>query len=180
MAARIARELRSAGYNRARWYPIGLGCAHGFAATTRLEAVDDDHTPSPDSKRWSSLYPDAATLRWLTLARRMPLPHPGRYRVFLLAVTDLPIGKSALAPVWNADTVMDGAGVGMDCSFGSEEQLRGELTSYQLAVYVYEYERRKSQIDGEFSALDAEGAAISQLRHAGLSRLLESSLFDGK
>jgi hypothetical protein len=111
IASRIATELDAAGYPKQHWYPIGLEYRHGFAATTRLEAVNDDATPKPQPERWSSLYPDAANLRWLTLAQKMPLPHPGRYRVFLIAVTDLPLGSSVIAPTWNEDTVMDGPGV---------------------------------------------------------------------
>lgn len=76
-AQRIALELAKAGYPEPRWYPIGLEYRHGFAATTRLEAVNDDGSPKSNSERWSSLYPDGAGLRWLTFARTMTLPHAG-------------------------------------------------------------------------------------------------------
>src|SRR4051794_39444298 len=93
VAIRIATELHAAGYPEPRWYPIGLRYMHGFAVTTRLEALNSDTTPKSRFERWSSLYPDSASLRWLTLARKIPLPRAGRYRVFLIAVTDLPLGS---------------------------------------------------------------------------------------
>src|SRR4051812_25087749 len=45
VAGRIASELQAAGYPEPRWYPVGLSYVHGFAATTRLEAINDDGRP---------------------------------------------------------------------------------------------------------------------------------------
>jgi len=150
---------------------------HGFAATTRLEALYDDTTPKPPSERWSTLYPEAATLRWLTLARRVPLPHPGRYRVFLIAVTDLPLGSTAIAPVWDENTVMDGPGVGADERSRVATGGSTDLSSYRLAVYVYQYARQPEQAQGE-PATQMAGSATTQLRAAGLSQLVEAPLVD--
>ena len=180
MAHRIATELHAAGYPEPRWYPIGLAYLHGFAATTRLEALNDDATPKTQSERWSSLYPDAAHLRWLTLARTIPLPHPGRYRAFLIAVTDLPLGSSPLAPIWSEDTVMDGPGVSTDRSPPSGIGASRDLSGYRLGVYVYQYERRQDQVQGQLSASGAEWSATTQLRAAGLSHLVESPFVDAR
>jgi hypothetical protein len=181
VANRIATELDAAGYPEPRWYPIGLEYRHGFAATRleAVEAVNDDATPKPQAERWSSLYPDAANLRWLTLARKMPLPRPGRYRVFLIAVTDLPLGSSAIAPIWNEDTVMDGPGVGP--KERSPRALGGsrELSGYRLGVYLYQYERQQNQVQGQSSAGETEWSATAQLHAAGLARLVESP-FDAR
>ena len=179
VARRIVAELNVAGYAEPRWYPIGLEYRHGFAATTRLEAVNDDATPKPQSERWSSLYPEAANLRWLTLAQRMPLPHPGRYRVFLIAVTDLPLASSRIAPVWNEDTVMDGPGISTDERSPRTIESSRDLSGYRLGVYVYQYERQSDQVQGQPSA-NGTGSATAQLRAAGLSRLVESSLVDAR
>ncbi|HSO35923.1 MAG TPA: hypothetical protein VLT33_25525, partial [Labilithrix sp.] len=62
-AGDLASMLREAGYDALQWYPIGARHDHGFAVTTRLERIDDDGTPRPPSERWSSLYPDAMSLR---------------------------------------------------------------------------------------------------------------------
>src|SRR4051812_24458448 len=67
VAHRIATELDQAGYRERRWYPIGLEYRHGFVATTRLEAVNDGAAPKPESERWSSQYPEGASVRWLLL-----------------------------------------------------------------------------------------------------------------
>ena len=178
IAKRIATELDAAGYPEQQWYPIGLEYRHGFAATTRLEALNDDAAPKPQSERWSSLYPEAASLRWLMLARKMPLPHPGRYRVFLIAVTDLPLGSSVNAPIWNEDTVMDGPGVSSQAS--SPVAIRGsrDLSGYRVGVYVYQYERQQDQVQGQSGASEGARSAAAQLRTAGLSRLVESQLVD--
>ena len=178
VAKRIAIELDAAGYPEQHWYPIGLRYRHGFAATTRLEALTEDAAPKPQSERWSSLYPDAANLRWLTFARKMLLPHPGRYRVFLIAVTDLPLGSSVIAPIWNEDTVMDGPGV--STQEGLPVAVRGsrDLSGYRVGVYVYQYERQENQAQGQSSASGAAWSAAAQLQAAGLSRLVGSQLVD--
>lgn len=177
-ANRIATELRVAGYPEPHWYPIGLEYRHGFAATTRLEAVDQDSTSRQRPDRWSPLYPDAANLRWLSLARKMPLPHPGRYRVFLIAVTDLPLGSSSIAPIWNGDTVMDGPGV--NAPERSPWAIGGsrDLSGYRVGVYVYQYERRGDPVQGQLSAGDAESSATAQLHAAGLEGLAETPFVD--
>src|SRR5699024_3554153 len=103
VAGRLGRSLRDAGYAEQQWFPIGAGYSHGFALITRLERINEDGTPRM-SERWSSLYPEAANLRWLERAREMTLPAAGRYRVFLVAFTDLPIGPTTRAPAWSHDT----------------------------------------------------------------------------
>lgn len=178
VANRIATELYGAGYPEPHWYPIGLGYLHGFAATTRLEALSDNGTPQNQSDRWSSLYPEAANLRWLTLARRIPLPRPGRYRVFLIAFTDLPLGSSAVAPRWSEDTVMDGPGVSADGLPSSGIGVRRDLSSYRLGVYVYQYERQQDQVQGQISPSGAGLSATVQVHGAGLSGLVDAPLVD--
>jgi len=178
VANRIATVLDAAGYPEQHWYPIGLEYRHGFAATTRLEALNDDAAPKRESERWSSLYPEAAQLRWLTLARRMPLPHPGRYRIFLIAVTDLPLRSSVIAPIWNEDTVMDGPGVRTQESLPVAIRGSRDLSGYRVGVYVYQYERQEDQAQGQSSASGGAWSAAAQLRAAGLSRLVESQLVD--
>jgi hypothetical protein len=160
--------LRDAGYERPRLHPVGVGFLHGFAITTRLERIDSDGRPSTGD-RWSSLYPDAATLRWLEGARRARLPGPGRYRVFLIAYTDLPIGRTDIAPVWNELTVMEGPGIVEDV-LPSDVPQRRASASYRFGVYVYEYRREDADDDGSFLPT----ASITTERHvrsAGLSKL---------
>jgi len=176
-ARRIALELAQAGYPEPRWYPIGLEYRHGFAATTRLEAVNGDGSPKSKSERWSSLYPDGAGLRWLTFARTMPLPHAGRYRVFLIAATDLPLASSAVAPIWNEDTVMDGPGVDPQESLPSAAGSR-DLSGYRISVYVYEYDRQQDRAQGQFREREPESSATAQLHAAGLAHLAASPFAD--
>lgn len=175
MASRLATELHAAGYLQPRWYPIGLGYAHGFAATTRLEALNEDATSKGPAERWSKLFPEAANLRWLAQARTVPLPRAGRYRVFLIAVTDLPVGSNRAAPIWTEDTVMEGPGVSQTSPLGLTETLR---SNYTLAVFVYQYDRQLEETQGRFNATEGTWPATAQLRAAGLARLGEATFVD--
>jgi len=177
VAHRIAAELRAAGYPEPRWYPIGLDYRHGFAATTRLEALTNDGTAKAEPERWSSLYPDAANLRWLTLARTIPLPRPGHYRVFLIAFTDLPIGASTLAPVWDENTVMDGPGVHVAHRSGTIDGST-DLAGYRVGVYSYQYEREQDQAQGHRSERVIQRSGTAELHAAHLTQLAESPFSD--
>lgn len=138
----VARELelglRESGYSEQRWYPIGLAQSHGFAVTTRLEQLDDE-PHHPPRERWSSIYADAANLRWLTHARSPTLPRPGRYRVLLLAYTDLPIGRTSNAPMWNEDTIMDWPDSAHATSSREAAVPARPSSGYRLGIYEYEY-----------------------------------------
>ena len=76
VASRISTELRRAGYVQPRWYPIGLTYLHGFAATTRLEAVNDEYPsgqPRPDAEGWR----DVQRLRDVQVSERKPRERDG-------------------------------------------------------------------------------------------------------
>jgi hypothetical protein len=164
---RVSRALHAAGYTDARRYPIGMGYVHGFALATRLEAVDDAGAPEPAGERWSALYPEASNLLWLRDARRPPLPGAGRYRVLLVAYTDLPACHVPhRAPTWDERNVMEGPDVN-----------RRELPvtpraspDYRVAVFVYEYASVSPDGDGELLA-NAELSAAKHLEATGLSSL---------
>jgi hypothetical protein len=147
-ADHLATRLREAGYSQQRWFPIGVGFVHGFAVTTKVEQVDEDGIVV-QSQRWTSLHTDPANIRWLSSAKTVPIPR-GRYRAFLLAITDLPIGRSNIAPVWNENTVMEGPGIPQDLS-EADVPLELRLSpAHQLGVYVYVYERLEEEARGEF------------------------------
>jgi hypothetical protein len=140
----LANALRQAGYSQLRWYPIGLGHAHGFAVTTRLERIKDDGSPAAD--RWSALYTDAAELVWLAKAREPRLPGAGRYRTRLIAFTDLPIAKGSRPPVWNAMTVMDGPDVP-----ASDLPATRVPQAYRTVCFDYEYTAEDSEGEGHLA-----------------------------
>lgn len=139
MARELDLSLQARGYLEQHWYPIGTGSSHGFAVTTRLERVGHGDG-AVSSERWSSLYPDAANLRWLVQARKPGLPSPGRYRVFLVSYTDLPIGRTNTAPTWNEETVMDWPGAIPSSSPRESGIPRRPAAGYRFGVYEYEYE----------------------------------------
>jgi hypothetical protein len=171
MAAQLETDLRSAGYSELRWYPIGLGHRHGFAVTTRVESLDrETGKPSGGPDRWLKLYPEPAGLRWLALARKVPLPRPGRYGALLIAFTDLPHADSSIAPRWNEDTVMAGPGV-EEGSPPSTWLDRG--AGYRLGVHVYLYERDDDEEYGQFrgrAGAELHTAARVYLESLGLGQ----------
>lgn len=158
----VARELelalRSRGYVEQRWYPIGTANSHGFAVTTRVEQTRGSGGQEP-RERWSSLYGDAASLRWVMQARTVPLPGPGRYRVFLVAYTDLPLGQTSAAPTWNEDTVMDWPNAEHGSSSDAVPARR--FSSYELGVYEYEYVWDDAEDRGKLRPPD-KGAASGE------------------
>lgn len=149
VAGGLAVSLRDSGYSDQRWYPIGVGNSHGFAVATRLEQVGDV-AESHLNERWSSLYLEGASLRWLQQARTPPLSGPGRYRVFLLSYTDLPIGKTSSAPAWNEETVMDWPNAPQRTSFRPDGVLRPSSAGYRFGIYEYEYEWDENEARGRF------------------------------
>lgn len=167
---RIAAALRDGGYDDARWYPIGIDFRHGFAVTTRVEKIDEQARPVLD-RRWSSLHAEPPTLRWLAYARHLRLPERGRYRAFLIALTDLPETSSHVAPTWNDESFMEGPGLPEGAPPREIPTSRPTTTAFHVAVYVYEYEANASNADGAFVARDDVDAA-RHLRGSGLDALL--------
>jgi len=176
LAQELELSLHEGGYWQQRWYPIGIGQSHGFAVTTRLEQIEDDRQPLPRA-RWSSLYPDAANLRWLMQARAPTLPQPGRYRVLLIAYTDLPIGRTANAPVWNQETIMDWPDAPRASSPGDVAVSALVPIGYRLAIYEYEYGRNDLDERGKLRPRPVEDA---NAKSSPLTRVLESRGFTAR
>lgn len=143
----ITGALRRAGHDETRVLRIGAHYEHGFAVTTRLEAIDDDGTPLPLPDRWSSRFAEAPGLRWLSGAREPRLPRAGRYRIFLLAATNLlPEGRGTRPTPWDESTVMDGP----DLRPAELPLERRFATGSALSVYVYEYVGESDDEAGAF------------------------------
>ena len=163
VAERIAHVLEGAGYADTRLYRIGARYEHGFAIVTRLERIHDDGTPAT-ADRWSSRFPEAPALEWLDGARALHLPGQGRYRVLLLAVTDVPRKGTRPTP-WDERTVMDGPAM-LAVPFPVDRKLSATTT---LTVYVYEYAASSADGAGAFVAPDAARLpAAAQVRASGV------------
>ncbi|MEO6599836.1 MAG: hypothetical protein ABIQ16_08200 [Polyangiaceae bacterium] len=174
VASGLEVGLRAAGYTEQRWFPIGARHEHGFAVTTRLERVDD-HWRVDDPERWSSLYREAANLKWLRQARTLPLPGPARYRVLLIAYTDLPIGVTSVAATWSEETMMDGPGARESFS-ARESGVPARLPSrYQFGIYEYEYEWDDSEARAALRQADPAVARETQSPPARLLRILRAA-----
>ena len=168
-AAHVAAALRSAGYADKRWYAIGARYAHGFVVTTRLERVQDDGAPDEIRRRWSSSFPEAGNLLWLEGARQTRLPGAGRYRVLLVAFTDLPIGATNRAQRRSEQTWMAER---PDAPSTELPPTRRVSSDYRVGVYVYEYQSDASDGEGAFVSYNGAPSAGPQLAVPALSTLL--------
>jgi hypothetical protein len=155
VAVRVQGALRDAGITTLRWSPIGVGYAHGFVVTTRLERIDDDGAPMKSPDRWSSTFSGAPELSFLAQADEMRLPAAGRYRVLLVAFTDLPVVRPPhSAPRWNEETVLFGQGL----SAAGLPYAKRVSADYRIDVFEYEYEA-DSVGEGRFVPRDARVSA---------------------
>lgn len=158
VAQRLEVSLHEGGYTQQRWYPIGMGQSHGFAVTTRLEQLEGEHQPSL-RERWSPLYADAANLRWLAQAQTPTLPHRGRYRSLLLAYTDLPVGPTSSAPIWNEETIMDWPDAPHASSPSEATVSAFAPDDYRLTIFEYEYAWEEGEDRGKRVAPHADAAS---------------------
>jgi hypothetical protein len=171
VAKRVDGALQRTGYADERWYTVGAHYAHGFTVSTRLERINEDGTPKRSEERWFSRFADASNLIWLASARRLLLPNAGRFRVFLVAFTDLPLEPwSNRAPVWNEHTWMGG---GLSVPTKDFPSLRHVTGKYNLGIYVYEYQSKDANGEGQFVPSDeADLAGDAHVRMSGLAEAL--------
>ena len=106
-------------------------------------------------------------LRWLEGAMEMRLPAPGRYRVLLVAFTDLPFSPVAhRAPRFNEETLMAAADMPA-MKFPAAHRAPSE---YCVGVYVYVYASESRDGEGAFVASDLLPSTV-QMERSGLSPL---------
>jgi hypothetical protein len=174
VAERLELGLRADGYVDQRWYPVGAGSAHGFAVTTRLERVEAGR-PARVVARWSSLHAEAVSLRWLEQARSPTLPTPGRYRVLLVSYTDLPIGPSSRAPVWNEETVMDWPNATKHQSSREVALPRRTCSECRFGIYEYEFRLEEDSDDARGRFVPATRTESRPFPLRGISDVVTSS-----
>jgi hypothetical protein len=167
VAKRVDGALQRTGYVDERWYTVGAHYSHGFTITTRLERINDDGTSKQGEERWSARFAEASHLTWLASARQPLLPSPGRFRVFLVAFTDLPLEPwSNRAPVWNEHTWMGG---GLGSPMNDFPSARRVAHKYNLGIYIYEYQSNAADEEGQFvPSNEADLAADTHVRMSGL------------
>ena len=178
VADELALGLRGAGYAEQRWYPVGAGNSHGFAVTTRLEQVEDG-AGERTRERWSSLYADATTLRWLQQAQTPSLPRPGRYRVLLVSYSDLPIGPTSTAQRWNDETIMDWPNAAERPSPQARDMPARALSDYRLGVYEYDYVWDEREGRGKLLPADGNLATGTPRAPTSLVRALGMAALEG-
>jgi len=163
----IDDSLRRGGYEDLRRWPIGAQWEHGFALATRLERVRDDGAPALIPWRWSPVYPHAPELRWLNEARAPYLPLAGRYRVFLVAITDLHVRPPGRPERWDGTTAMESPRF-RPAEWPGQRRLPPDA---RIGVYIYEY--KSADHEGEWLSEDTRISPKDQLARSGLSGWLE-------
>jgi hypothetical protein len=171
VAVLVGETLRDSGYVDPRWLPIGAHCEHGFAVATRIERIGDDGASRPGPDRWLAQYPLPATLHWLAGSSEAYLPARGRYRVLLVAFTDLYVLPPGRPERWDATTAMEGLG-----TFAAEVPVERRVPpGYRLGLHVYEYVAPSGDGEGHFvdpgAASDERRSAPALMRRPGLSAL---------
>ncbi|HEV3193212.1 MAG TPA: hypothetical protein VGY54_22040 [Polyangiaceae bacterium] len=94
-------------------------------------------------------------MRWLSDSAKAYLPRRGRYRVLLVAFTDLHIPLRGRPQRWDVETAMEGPGL------PATEVLaqRRMPTGYRVGVYVYEYVK---YADGEGTFVPRDTSAPAE------------------
>jgi hypothetical protein len=165
--ALLEGELRAAGYEDERWLAIGAHGEHGLAAVTRIERIDEDGRPRPGSERWLQQYPAAPSLQWLGAAATPYLPKAGRYRIFLVALTDLIVRGPGQPQRWDETTAMEGPGP----TTAAIPAARRVPPNARLGVWVYEFECKAGENEGALVTSDGRVSVAQHLARAGLSAL---------
>ncbi|RYZ06085.1 MAG: hypothetical protein EOO73_16875 [Myxococcales bacterium] len=124
--------------------------------TTRLERLDLRAGSNAD--RYAAMYPEPASLRWLTFAHAPSLPEPAQYRAFLIAFTDLPMPSGPSAPTWNEQTLMDGPGAPELRNAAQAAARRHATPNYRFGVYEYQYEWDEARKSGRLTQTADSGA----------------------
>jgi hypothetical protein len=114
-----------------------------------------------------SSYPQAATLLWLVGSLEPYLPTPGRYRVLLIAFTDLHSPVPGRPQRLDEETAMGGPGFRAS-AFPVQRPVRA---GYRAGVYVYEYEASSGEGRGRFISADPKIPAKGHVERAGLLAL---------
>jgi hypothetical protein len=78
--------------------------------------------------------------------------------VFLIAYTDLPIGRTSSAPIWNEETIMDWPEAANASSLQSATVPELAVSGYRLGIYEYQYVRDGAEARGRFLTAQAMAA----------------------
>jgi hypothetical protein len=140
--SRLGRALDAAGY-----YQRSLFAApQGFAIVTQLERIDDSGTPA-NSSRWQ-MGEGSATFSLVAYLRRLLYAEPGRYRLVVLVVSDVPFSTSG--GYLTASEASDLAGRGAN-ALPKELARQAYSARHQCTALIYEF-RKMPNREPEFVA----------------------------
>lgn len=169
-ATKVSGALNQAGYTDQGWFVVGTkqlpgNTVLGFAVVTRLEQVDDQGKATPHGTRWAidpfklpTSFPNAITL----LLKGAP---NGRYRVFLIWVSNLGVAQSA----YRAE--------GKDWATYLQQGTKAPLIQFLDGVpvlsrgagcYVFVYEYERSSIGGEVRFVTSGLTASQHMKASGI------------
>lgn len=186
IAAKVSDALNEAGYTDQGWFVVpsamSLGtAAHpndpplvvGFAVVTRLEQIEDNGQTKAGGERWALDLSPPTVGSFLDAAKLLLKGAPkGRYRVFLIMVSDRSVSQAASTP--STDDWQD------FLRKGAKAPLMRVMESTHVShaggggwyCFVYEYER--SAIDGETQFVSSSKVdAAEHLKASGIWDALE-------
>jgi hypothetical protein len=175
IATRVSDALNQSGYTDQGWFVVPSASSSeippnviGFAVVTRLEQIEDNGQIKTGGRRWALDLSGPASRSLLDSVKLLLQGAPeGRYRVFLLWVSNDPVSQTASQPdegVWQ-DFVSKGAKAPL-------VRLMQDVRVHYGAgggcyAFVYEYER--SAISGETKYVGASQLTAEQhLKASGI------------
>lgn len=140
VAARIEAALQIAEFSSWRYWSV----PHGFALVTQFEQIASDGTPKRGKDRFLTTPPSPAAMTFLEFVAALAIAPPGRYRIIVFVVTDVPFSQ-AQAPAaetearrWLARGLFQ-----LPAAIG---ELRYD-DRYRTTALVYEYVRNPGDVD---------------------------------
>jgi hypothetical protein len=136
----------------------------GFAVVARMETIENDGTPKPNSARWTTSLSDLPSdfSGWKAYFEALLRGKPGHYRVIVLVFTTAPLEPSKVTP--SAETVRDISKGSSAVPKGLRHSPVGNRVGYAL---IYEFDRRAESSPAEFVA-QSQITPVTHLVKAGL------------
>jgi hypothetical protein len=146
---------------------FSIGKSDGFAMLGRMEAIKDDGTPMPATKRWGGpLTGDPGSFSISQWFKEVFSRVTGRYRVIALVVTLRPMKTTKVTPsLAKLDSIVDSGPIGPPPSAMGERAMPSNIPCYAL---IYELER---------PSIPSNTKIVSPSAHLAREHLVKSRLW---
>jgi hypothetical protein len=132
---KLTKALAEARYSKWSYSAV----PRGFALVTQIEQIKDDGTPRPDPDRFSTDLPSLGSMSFVEFLKAMAKAPPGRYRVIVFIVTDVPLSQAGEKPTEDEAQRWLNAGVlQLPESIG---RMTYDAQHYNTTALIYEFEK---------------------------------------